>query len=625
MTVDSASGAATPRERAAALVERAATPDALAAAYFLALGLAAFLPTLGGGFVLRLDMVFAPDAAYLQFLLDEKGPLYYGRLPVAALLDALTVVVPDWVLQRLVLVGIVAGAGGAVYAATDDLGYRARLFAGTLYAVNPFTYVRVLAGQWYFLCGYAALPLAVASFDAYLAGERERPYAAVGWATLVAVFDPHAAVLLAVAGVAVLAGAARRRGAVTLRRTSRYGALAVAANAFWLLPAGAALVAGDSQLSTVDRADLVAFASDGVVAGNVPLSVTMLYGFWRGGYVYPVDVLPFALVAALFAAVLFATALGWVVGDDALGDGLAAAGVVGVALAVGVTSPVTSPLVTALADTPVGAGMRETGKFVGLAALSYAILGGRGVDSLLAGVTDAIDRRPALTARIPAVEGETARAALGVALAVAVLLVPLAYAFPMVAGFGGQLSTAEYPDEWAAVDERLDRASGPSRTLVLPWHQYQRFDWAGGTVANPAPLYFGSGTVSSRDPEIGVGSQATDPAHRRVGRLLDGDREQFGRAVAPLGVEHVLLLKTADHGRYDFLRDQPDLSVVTETDELVLFRNEAFDSVPPPADWPRAGPRVPLRALLAGTLVSLGAVGAVAARSRNRPSTLRQE
>lgn len=590
----------------------------IAALYFLGLGLAAFFPTLDGGFVLQLDMVFAPDASYLQFLLQEKGPLYYGRLPFLAVFDAVTLVVPDWVVQRTLLVGTVAGAGLAAYAATDDLGYSGRLFAGTLYAVNPFTYVRLLAGQWYFVLGYAALPLAVTSFHAYVVGERDRPYGAVGWATVVAVFDPHAAVLLALAGVAVLATAVQRQGRMVVRQASRYGALAVAANAYWLLPAGIALGTGDSQLSTVGGADLIAFATDGVVAGNVPLSVTTLYGFWRGGYTYPFDIVPLALVVGLFVPVLFLAVLGWLASDDAVGDGLALAAVGGALLAVGVSTDATAPLVRALSHTPIGAGMRETGKFVGMVALSYAILGGRGVGALLGGLDDVLAGPPSVVSACnPGVAPSTLRRGASLTLALAVILLPLAYTFPMVVGFWDGLSSTEYPDDWHAVDDRLDREGGPHRTLVLPWHQYQRFDWTDGAVANPAPLFFGPEVVSSRDPEVGVGSQATDPTHRRVRALIDrDDHEQFGRDVAQLGVEYVVLLKTTDHRRYAFLREQTDISVVTETDELVLFRNDAFTAAaPPPAEWPRDGPRVPWAALLVGTTLSLGTV-AVARQGR---------
>lgn len=604
-----------------------ATRETAAGLYFLALGVACFLPTFDGGFILQLDMVFAPETSYLSFLLAEKGPLYYGRIPFLLLLDLVTAVVPDWIVQRALLVVAVSGAGTAAYRVTDDLGFGARLFAGTLYAVNPFTYVRLLAGQWYFVLGYAALPLAVVSFYEYVSGATERPYRAAGWATVVAIFDPHAAVLLAFAGVAVLGFVAVDDGSRSHRRTVRYGVLAVAVNAYWLLPAVASVGAGDSQLAAIDGADLTVFSPDAPVAGNVLLSVSMLYGFWRGGYALPVDLAPPALVGVLFVGFLFLAVLGWLESEDALGSGLALVAGVGAVLAVGASTDLTSPVARELVRTPVGAGMRDTGKFVALLALAYAVLGGRGVDAT---IDDA--RRPLATVastafvrfpfprrdvrRIASILRRDVRQIASILLAVAVILAPLAYTFPMVLGFWGGFATTDYPADWHAVDDRFDRDDGEYRVLVLPWHQYVRFDWTDRTVANPAPLFFGSRVVSSRDPGVGVGSQATDPTHRRVRAILAADdHDRFGQSVAPLGVKYVVLLKAADYQRYEYLDEQPDLSVVSETDGLVVYRNDAYDETPAAGTSPRDGPSVPLTALAVGSLASLAAVG-VAARSQ---------
>ncbi|PSQ06748.1 hypothetical protein BRC97_05575 [Halobacteriales archaeon QS_6_71_20] len=598
----------------ARLVERSRRDEnRIAALAFLAVAVAAFRPTLGGGFLLQLDAVFAPDASHLRFALDSKGPLYYGRLPFVALLDAAALALPAWTIQRAVFLGAVAGAGYAGYAAAttaldagtagDDGGrFEARLFAGLLYAVNPFVYVRLLAGQWYFVLGYAVLPLAVVAFHAYVAGERDRPTRALAWVTLVAVFDPHAAVLAALAGGTTLLATLPTAGRRALARAGRFCALAVGANAYWLLPAATALLAGGSQLSTVGTADLVAYSPRGSVLGDVPLSVSMLYGFWRGGYLYPFDVVPLWAVFGCFLALVTVAVYGLIDDGDPLAYGLAGCAVAGGVLGVGVAVPAVAPLFRALAAMPVGAGMREAGKFVALLALAYALLGARGVDRLRADV-DAVlaDRGTAPGRARPVV-------ALFVVL---VLSVPLAYTVPMVAGFSGGFQPTEYPDDWHAVDDRLDRDDGEYRVLYLPWHQYLRYDWAGGTVASPAPLFFGPEVVASRDPDLGVGSQATDPTHRRLGELLESPPEAgFGRRVAPLGVKYVVLSRTADHERYGYLYEQSDLAVVYRGEQLVVFENRAFDGSDP-GSWPPAGPAVPWRSLAAGAAVSAATVAAL--------------
>jgi hypothetical protein len=594
--------------RVAAVVARVGT-DRLAAAYFLALALAAFLPTLGGGFLLQLDMVFAPNPSYLRFALASKGPLYYGRLPLVALLDVVTLAAPDWALQRTLLVGAVAGAGVAAYAATDGQRTEGRLFAGTLYAVNPFVYTRLLAGQWYVVLGYAVLPLAVRAFHDYVTGERPQLYRALGWATLVAVFDPHIVVLLALAGAVVLGFDARAHGPAALARAGRVGVFTLGVNAYWLLPAGFSLLAGDSQLSTVTAADLAVFSPEGAVAGNVPLSVSMLYGFWRGGYTFPFHLVPLWAVVAGFAGLLSLAVYGWLGSDDAFAGALALTSLVGGFLALGVATAVSAPVFRAVAATPVGAGMREAGKFVALLALGYALLGARGVTRLRA------DLDATLASWHPDRERLARVVTLG--LVVAVVVSPLAYTFPMVLGFWGGFEPTDYPADWHTAADRFEHDDDRYRVLYLPWHQYLRYDWAGGKVATPASLFFGSRTVNSRDPDIGIGSQATDPTHRQLRTVLTAEPPaRLGERLAALGIKYVVVSKTADYRRYDYLRADADFHVLSEGEHLVVFENRAFASAPPPATWPAASPQVPVAALLIGGLVSLATLAGLGWRHR---------
>lgn len=578
--------------------------------YFLALSLLAFGPVLGPGFVLSLDMTFSPTTDYLRFGLSMKGPLYYGRLPLLAVFDAVALVVPDWVVQRAALVGIVTGSGLAGYAATRRASVPARLFAGTLYAVNPFVYVRLLAGHWYFLLGYAVLPMAVVSFHRYLAGDA-RLRGAVGWATLVSVFDPHAAVLLGVAW-ATLAGATyhhdRPDAGAFGRRLAAFGAAYAGLNAFWLLPALAAVFGGGTTLAEFSALDLAAFSASGTVAGNVPLSVAALYGFWRGGYVLPADVLGRWVVLGLFVVVLYLAVSGLVERrDDALVVGVAAAAGVGFGLAMGVSTPYTAPPFRFLYDHVfVLKGMRDTQKFAGLLALGYAVLGAAGVDAVLAELGA---RRPLTSLSRPRHGTLDRRTLASLALVAVLLAVPLVATITMVGGFWGQFETTDYPDGWHAADDRLADDPDEFRALVLPWHQYMAFDWTRGTVANPADLFFEVPVVRGRNVEVaGVRSHATDPTHVRVTDLLTRETppDRFGAATAPLGVKYVVLLKEVDYRQYEFLREQADLAVALENDDLVVFENEAFDAAPPPDEWPRASPPVPWTALVAGSVVAGG-------------------
>lgn len=50
----------------------------------------------------------------------------------------------------------------------------------------------------------------------------------------------------------------------------------------------------------------------------------------------------------------------------------------------------------------------------------------------------------------------------------------------------------------------------------------------------------------------------------------------FGRLVEPAGVEYVVLAKTLDWADFQWLRRQPDLDLVVERPEILVFRNLAY-------------------------------------------------
>jgi hypothetical protein len=611
---------------------------ALAVCYFAGVSLLVFYPLIRPGYVLSLDMIFAPGPGYVDFLLHAKGPLYYGRLPFLVFLDSLSVLLPGWAIQKVVLLALPLACGLGAYAACgakirgDATTRPGRLFAGTVYALNPFVYVRLLAGHWYFLLGYAFLPLAVVAayrqFDPDSEGDLPR---AVAWATVVSAFDPHATVLLAVAGgCLVLALCVRewrsdpRRLPTVGRRFATYVGGCAAANAYWLLPAVAAMSA--TRLGAISGADLAVFGPRGTIAGNVPLSIAMLYGFWRPGYPTAADLLSSTAAYALFAALAYLAVSGALRRRDrAFAAGVALFTFTGFLLALGASTPVSEPLVGAAFEAiPILRGMRDTQKFVGLLALAYALLGGSGVDHLyrtarrgLRGRTD----RPAA----PDVRGPSGRRLAAAAVALLVLAVPAAYAAPMFGGFAGQLDTTSYPADWRAADEYLAGDEGSYRVLVLPWHQYVAFSWTDGKVAHPAELFFRRPTLVGHNVEVGgIETRARDPAHRRSRRAIDAlddrriDASGFAERLAPQGVKYVLLTHDADYRRYAELHRDPAFSVAFRATDVTVFENEAYDPGPP-GRWPRAGPPVPRLALAVGAgLSSLTALSFVGLAARRR-------
>jgi len=114
-------------------------------------------PLARAGYVLRYDMVFVPRQPLRWDLLAPGGTLPRA-VPQDALVSLSALVAPGWLVQRLVLAGLLAAAAigaGRLVPARRGL---TRVVAAIGYAWTPFLAERLLIGQWGLLVCYAAMP-----------------------------------------------------------------------------------------------------------------------------------------------------------------------------------------------------------------------------------------------------------------------------------------------------------------------------------------------------------------------------------------------------------------------------------------------------------------------------------
>jgi hypothetical protein len=468
--------------------------------------------------------------------------------------------------QKLILLGIFIFAGvGAHKLAQDRVGQWPAYIAGLLYAVNPFTYTRLMAGQYLFLVVYALLPWFVRALVRVL--ERPRPrrgIALVVWAWVIGAVSIHAVGFMALLAAVVVGAWSWGRWRAVWRKAG-WCLLAVAgawlvASAYWIVP----LVAGHSDaartIAGVGSDQLAAYASGGGGAGaggaGVALNVAALQGFWAdsaGRYVLPssTGALFWTAWAALMMLVL---AGGWRAWRrrDRVGLALAAAGLIAWVLAIGVAwAPVgwiSRPLINYL---PFYRGYREPQKWAAVLALAYAYLAAGGLTALR----------------------ERLRGTYRDAATVAAALLPFIMVPMLLWGAAGQLRSAQYPASWAGLNQRLG-ALPPGGIVMLPWHQYLALDFAGRTVANPAPQYFDRPLITSHDPELLSVVPSQPESSRAVqddvlaGRYFITDA---GTRLAHYGVRYVVLLKQADWHDYDWLNRQTGLKLIAESSGWKLY------------------------------------------------------
>lgn len=537
-----------PQERALPVRPKRSLERVATAAWYGLLAAVVLHPLLGSGYLLLLDWTPTPTS-----LGPITGPFAVHDAPLLGLLELLPV--PAWIIQRAILFGVVWGAGMAAHLTAPVRRGTARLLAGTLYALTPFVYTRILAGHWRLLVAYALAPLAVRAI-VRLAREPSRRAGLIAglWIVGAAAVAPHAILLFGVAVIALavsLALGARRRTAVTAFATS---SLVVAGGSlWWLIPAWShGLAPGAAALDV--------YHSGSVGGESLALTLLGMRGFWIPRF-NPADPSVWPL---LTIGLLALTLLGIAV---AVRDGrrhasliMLVSGAVALIVSMGVASPVTASLARAMYRwIPGWEVMREPHKAVALIALGHAWFGAVALDWLLT-------RRPAAI-----------RFAAPALLALPFLLTP-----QILGGLGGRLDPGQYPASWSSAERRFQADPDRFSVVVLPWQLYVPVPWIewAKTVMDPSREYFSSPVLASDDPQVGPGPDAGGPIDRRIESLVvrDATLDRLGSELASLGVKYVLLLPGGVPGSYRYLFDQEDLRVEISSAELVVFRNTAWES-----------------------------------------------
>ncbi len=528
-------------------------------------------PLLLPGYIFTLDLVFAPRIPLHSAITSD----YMLR----ALLHLLNIIVPSSVLEKLLvfitfwLMGI-----GAYWLASYITERRERVetyerwgayLAGAFYMINPYTYSRFMAGHYLVLLGYGVLPFFVKALLRFLEQPGWRSVLKLAcWVILISIVSIHTLGLVAVLTVVALGLSAwRYRGQQAyLRRMVSYGLLGLfiflVASSYWLVP----LMLGKGEIAQTvaqfGKGDQQAFATIGQGVIGQLSNVIRLQGFWaegsKGGYALPQDRMPAWGLMMLIVWVLV------VVGGRALWRKgrrfetalFGSSAGIAVVLSVGGTSNWLSHVL------PLFGGFREPHKFVGLVALMYAVFVGQGTAQLMRKAQKRFHE-------------------MGAYGVLAIIMVVLVACTPtMFWGFGGQLRPRQYPDDWYAINKRLDRDKSDFQVVFLPWHLYMYFDFAGRIIANPAENFFDKPVIVSNNPEFGKASLTDkDPTKLTLSRTILAQAKQgnnLGSKLAPLHVKYLILAKEDDYQKYTYLDHQKDLQLISESDTIKLYRNVAW-------------------------------------------------
>lgn len=498
-------------------------------------GLLVLGPALRAGALFNLDLVVT-DSVPVPSGFWGLGP----ALPRRGLFNLLLIVpgIFGWsgVAWRVLILACFGGAFAGAARLARPAGLVGQTGSGVLYALSPFVLTRVGVGHTGLVLAAALLPWALPT----LAQPTRRIERTFLWLCAFGVVGFFGGTI---AGALVLVALLVDRPPGALRVV----AALVVSQLPWILPGIAVAAQGPDPSGTA----LFAARTPGVTGA---LGLLAGHGFWQdlfqvggngglGVAILGLLVLGLALRGHRELPTEWRRVAGW-------------AAVLGLALPLFSSLPLTRELWELAAETPVVAPIREVQRLLLLYVVWAAPAAACGAWALARSRRDAV----------------------GGLLAVVPLAAGLLLAGPGLWSVGGQLAPVDLPPEWE--DARRAVRAEDGTVLALPWAQYFNLGVAGNRrVHHPAPFFLGGDVMISSDPGFArPAREQADPREGPAAELVERIRngENVASELADLGVRWVFLLRDIDWEAYEGLFDDPQLEAVVEGDSLVLLHNRAW-------------------------------------------------
>lgn len=529
------------------------------------LALTIMLPLLWPGYILTLDMAFTPTLPMPDHI--SSSYLFYAGL------HYLNFIFASDLIQKVMLFLILLASGLGIhklirYIQTSkkdvgDFALTGAYLAGALYMINPFTYSRFMTGQFAVLLGYALLPFfARALLHFFAVPTMKRALIASLWLVVIGIVSIHSLGLAAVmilAASMIAAWRCRSAHGVTLAAV-KYGLIGlvifVAASGYWLIP----MLLGTSNQGQAAAAfgtgDTLAFATAGGDWIGKLGNILQLQGFWAEAenlYILPQEQLPaWAFVVLGFWVLIILGCISLWKTHRSAAAFLAICSAISVVVAM-----------YGISWLPGASGFREPQKFVGVVAMSFALLAGLGAAAALSW---AKQKRGNLVLN---------------GLSLLVIVLPVLLTPTMFWGFSGQLSPRQYPADWYEINSQLNQDHFDFKVLSLPWHMYMHYPFAGRVIVNPSDNFFDKPTITSNELEFKNASPTFPDADKKIlsAHILPAapNGKNLGEQLQDLEVKYILLAKTYDYQSYNYLDNQTDLELVAETPNLKLYRNLTYE------------------------------------------------
>ncbi|MFH1432361.1 MAG: hypothetical protein ABIG84_04040 [archaeon] len=486
---------------------------------FAALTILIMWGMLAPGYIFSLDMI--PPQVYTTHFESSGAPFY-------TLLAITNLFLPSQIIQKLLIFLVIFLSLTTMYDLIPAKSATPKYYAALLYAINPFVLDRFLAGHINLLLAYAITPLAVK----YILRFKEDPKKYTTSAALIiaatGILNLHNLFITLTIFIAIMITNPKKTSIIPAIKVI---AIILLLNSYWLLQEPT------EKISTITEDDIAVFRSRPALSFNTAFTLAGMHGFWRTTSSPP------SYWPILFIIILFLAVHGYVRTKD---HAFALIWLASLIIAIGITSPYTEPIYRYLYENIFFfKGFREPQKFIGLAALAYAYLGAKGIESIKKNYI--------------------------------LLIIPLIYTTGMFT-LSAALPSQDYPEDYYEMDAYLNSDKQDFNTLVLPWHQYMDYSWNKNKdkrLANVARSFFQKPTITGDNMETGrIYSSSNNPRSEYIEQTLKENTTSIGKSLARINVKYVMLKKEVDYQKYqEFLQNQTDLTLIKNTTNLLLYVN----------------------------------------------------
>jgi hypothetical protein len=538
---------------------------------FVIVAILIFGKLLWPGYVLTLDMIFAPG---MRAAVSTSG--FGNFLPVGYLLQFFNIIIPAWLIQKAILLILFFNSGFLAFKFLPvPPDKTARLFAALVYLLNPFVYERFLAGDWSLLFAYSLLPV----FINFLLALSARPnfcrsLKLASIIFLISLFSLHflamsmivTAIWFCFCLINNLVKRDYQLAGLILKNFLWSGVFFLVVSAYWLIPALRNRLSFEQRFGPEHWQ---VFAAQGHGQISVALNVLSLNGFWGEAqpwarqFFWPQDYLVFWVAFSLIVLMIL---IGFIFGgkDEKSRARLIFFFILGV-LAFIFSTGVSATFFQGFnlwfyQHIPFWRGFRDSQKFSGWLALSYAVLSGIGLSAII----DFFRQKNKEWTRD---------------FCLAILLIPLMFGFLMWGGFRGQLRPVWYPRAWDQAKKIIQADQSGDKALFLPWHGYLSLRFNNDLLtANPARIFFGNRVIASQSVELGgVYDQQLDADYEKLDKAVTGEpdwsADETIEYLSKQKIRYIIYsqdIKGVDNLHYLFLNSQR-LELIINDPELQMY------------------------------------------------------